>query len=64
LQQPEAAHVSLAKAATIFDTQLPKLESGDLGSDWRDWIIARALLAEARSLIKDGAASENNQTKP
>ncbi|MFO1514299.1 MAG: ECF-type sigma factor [Verrucomicrobiota bacterium] len=48
LKEPSAARVSLAKGMTIFETQLPKQESGDLGGDWRDWIIARALLAEAR----------------
>jgi hypothetical protein len=30
-----------------------KLESGDLGNDWRDWIIAGALLAEAKSMIEE-----------
>jgi WD40 repeat protein/tetratricopeptide (TPR) repeat protein len=42
---------ALAKGAQIIDTQMPKLESGDLGDIWRDWIIAHALLKEAKGLI-------------
>jgi hypothetical protein len=29
----------------------PKLSSGDLGGDWRDWIIAHALQFEAKKMI-------------
>jgi len=64
LDQPEAARAALAKGAAIFETQLPKLESGDLGGDWRDWIIARALLAEARTLINGEAKGKSDQAKP
>jgi len=64
LQQSEAARASFAKGMTIFETQLPKLESGDLGGDWRDWIIARTLLAEARVLIQGASGPEHHQTKP
>jgi eukaryotic-like serine/threonine-protein kinase len=51
LNQPEPARAQLARCAADFETKLPKLERGDLGEDWRDWIIARALLSEARGLI-------------
>jgi serine/threonine protein kinase/Tfp pilus assembly protein PilF len=55
LKEPEAARASLAKANMIFETKLPKPDSGDLGRDWRDWIIVRSLLAEARLLIEGNA---------
>jgi len=31
---------------------LPKLESGDLGDGWLDWIIAHALMREAQAMIE------------
>ena len=52
LQQPEAARTSLIQAESTFASKLPQLESGDIGGDWRDWVIARALLTEAQALIK------------
>lgn len=64
LQQPEAARASLARAVTLFQTRLPKLESGDLGDDWRDWIIAHALIIEAETLIATGTNSQTEAKKP
>jgi hypothetical protein len=32
---------------------MPKLESGDLSKDWRDWIIAHALLKEAATIMDE-----------
>jgi len=52
LGQLDTARASLDKAEEIEQTQLPKMESGDLGSSWIDWIVAHALLKEARELIK------------
>jgi WD40 repeat protein/tetratricopeptide (TPR) repeat protein len=49
LQESRAA---LDNAVKIIDTKLPKLESGDIGDTWSDWIIAHALLKEAKELIK------------
>jgi hypothetical protein len=51
-KQAEEARANLAQAAQTFETKLPKLESGDLGGQWRDWIIARILLQEATALIQ------------
>jgi tetratricopeptide (TPR) repeat protein len=42
---------SLAKGAKIIETSLPKLESGDIGDGWTDWIIAHTLLNEAETLF-------------
>ena len=48
------ASATLAKAVEIAETKLPKLDSGDLGVGWRwlDWIIAHALMREAKALIQ------------
>ncbi|MCW1922456.1 serine/threonine-protein kinase [Luteolibacter arcticus] len=54
LKQFDAARAHLAGSSAAF-AKLPSLESGDLGGDWRDWIIARTLLAEARTLIEGSA---------
>jgi eukaryotic-like serine/threonine-protein kinase len=51
LQHKSEANTALAKGQEIAN-KMAKLESGDIGSGWRDWIIARALLKEATSLIK------------
>jgi hypothetical protein len=50
LNQIEEARSSLAKG-TAVEAELPKLESGDIGTIWRDWIIAHVLMDEARQLI-------------
>lgn len=51
LQQYDAARAAFANGVAL-EAKLPKLESGDLGNDWRDWIIANALLAEAKTLLE------------
>ncbi|HOX60283.1 MAG TPA: hypothetical protein PLC99_25685, partial [Verrucomicrobiota bacterium] len=59
LKQPDEARNSLAQAAQIFETNLPKLESGDLGENWPEWLSARILLREADSLIVDKSPGGN-----
>jgi Flp pilus assembly protein TadD len=56
LQQIEQARASLAKGAEI-EQKLPKLESGDLGEGWIDWIIAHALMREAKAMIESQPAT-------
>jgi Flp pilus assembly protein TadD len=51
LQQVEQARASLAKGAEL-EQKLPKLESGDIGASWLDWLIAHALMSEAKALIE------------
>jgi serine/threonine-protein kinase len=51
LGQSEPARASLAKGAEI-EQKLPKIESGDLGRYWIDWIFAHTLLSEAQALIE------------
>jgi serine/threonine protein kinase len=56
LNHVDAARTMLADCNQVIE-KLPKLESGDLGSDWRDWIIAHALQSEAKRMIHGEAAS-------
>lgn len=51
-KQTETSRASLKKCTEIVQTELPKLEDGDLGRDWRGWIIAHALQSEAKRLIE------------
>jgi WD40 repeat protein/tetratricopeptide (TPR) repeat protein len=54
MNQAEEAHAALAKGVEI-EQGLPRLDGGDLGDDWVDWIIAHALLREAKALIEGGS---------
>jgi serine/threonine protein kinase len=56
LNQSGEARACLKKSLEVAQAQLPKPEDGDLGQDWRDWIIAHALQSEAKRMI-DGETS-------
>ena len=62
LNQAGEAREALSKATELAGAKLPRLDSGDLGPDWHDWIIAQTLLREAKALI-EGAAKENDKTR-
>ena len=49
--QTNQALAALSDCTNAIDQKLPKLSSGDLGQDWRDWIIAHSLQSEAKRLI-------------
>ncbi|HWV99900.1 MAG TPA: protein kinase, partial [Candidatus Acidoferrum sp.] len=49
--QTNEALTALADCGKVIEEQLPKLSSGNLGGDWRDWIIAHALQKEAEALV-------------
>ena len=51
-KQAGDARAALAKGAEVVETRMPMLQSGDIGEDWTDWIIAHLLLNEAKALIK------------
>jgi hypothetical protein len=57
--QTNEAAAALAKGVAIVETKLPKIESGDLGAFWVDWISTHVLMREAKGLIQDGSASSN-----
>jgi len=52
LKQTDAARATLARGRQIAETKLPKLESGDIGPEWSQWIMARVLMREAAALIE------------
>jgi tetratricopeptide (TPR) repeat protein len=62
LKQSGDARAALAQC-TEAAQDLPTLASGDLGGDWRDWIIAHALLDEARALIPSEPAPDAHPAK-
>jgi tRNA A-37 threonylcarbamoyl transferase component Bud32/tetratricopeptide (TPR) repeat protein len=52
LHQEAQARSSFDKGIAIAETKLPKLQSGDLGDFWENWIIVGALAKEAKELLK------------
>jgi tetratricopeptide (TPR) repeat protein len=52
------AQSALAKANELADTKVPKLEGGDIGDMWADWLLGHALLREARGLIGGQTTSD------
>ncbi|SPE58694.1 putative Mitogen-activated protein kinase kinase [Verrucomicrobia bacterium] len=51
MRDPAAAQGALSQGIEIVITQSPAPDSGDLGRDWPDWLIAQLLLQEAQALI-------------
>jgi WD40 repeat protein len=51
MKQTDEAHVALAKGGHA-ESNLPALDSGELGDIWRDCIIAHTLMGEAKALIE------------
>jgi hypothetical protein len=47
-----------------FEPALPQMATGDLGNRWIDWIIAHALLKEAKALIKGPGAPVADESVP
>ena len=57
LGKTDEARQVLAEAGRLLDEKGPKLESGDLGEVWPDWLCCRILRREAAALI-DGQKAE------
>jgi Flp pilus assembly protein TadD len=62
LDRRDQARAALAKGVEITETKLPKIDSGDLGPDWHDRIIAQTLLREAKALIEESSKA-GDETK-
>ena len=62
LGRPDEARQALSKGTELAQAKLPKLDSGDLGPNWQNWIIAHALLREAKALI-EGSSRAGDGTK-
>src|SRR5262249_18001928 len=60
LNQNTEALNALAKAWGIAEVRMPKFdgESGDLGNEWCEWIVARILLDEAKALVAGQSSSD------
>jgi serine/threonine protein kinase len=54
LEHPGAARPALTDNVQIL--QLPTLELGDIGLDWRDWIAAQVLVREASTQVQPPVA--------
>jgi tetratricopeptide (TPR) repeat protein len=52
LNQPKEARAALAKGNEIANVNLPRIERGNVGVHWFDWITAHALQREAIALIE------------
>jgi WD40 repeat protein/tetratricopeptide (TPR) repeat protein/tRNA A-37 threonylcarbamoyl transferase component Bud32 len=64
LQHTQDAQAALGNGLTIINTRLPKLQTGDLGGAWVDWIIAHALLNEVTSLSPEFVTQTLNSSAP
>jgi serine/threonine protein kinase/Tfp pilus assembly protein PilF len=53
-----AARAALAKATDLAKSKFPTAESGDLGNDWMETLIAQVLLREATTLIEGKMAQK------
>jgi hypothetical protein len=51
LGQAEEAAQSLAEARQMMEAQFPKIESGDIGPNWRGWLGCHIVRREAEALI-------------
>jgi hypothetical protein len=56
LGEADEARQWLEKARGIMETRFPKIESGDLGPGWYDWLSCQIVRREAESLLKTGGA--------
>jgi tetratricopeptide (TPR) repeat protein len=50
--QREAARAALDEGVALVEAQLPASDSGDIGRDWPNWLIAHIFLREAKALIQ------------
>ncbi|HEX4119679.1 MAG TPA: protein kinase [Verrucomicrobiae bacterium] len=52
LRSTVKARDALLSATTIIKNQFPNAESGDIGREWQDWLVARILSGEAQAMIE------------
>ncbi len=61
LDQNDAAQAALAQGIRLADANTPKTKNRDLGIAWSDWIIAQALMREAKALMENKASAEGQK---
>jgi hypothetical protein len=60
LKDSDTAERSLKTAEQIIEQKLPKLESGELGVSWHDWLMCDLIRREAQAMItKSGAPARD-----
>jgi tetratricopeptide (TPR) repeat protein len=52
LKQSDEALSAFANGINIINTEFPEADSGDIGREWQDWLMARILSREAQTLIE------------
>ena len=57
LGQKEAASAALAEGIRLAEVNVSKPKNRDFGLGWGDWIIAQALIREARGLVEGQTAN-------
>jgi tetratricopeptide (TPR) repeat protein len=62
LNQTDEAKTALATAAAIIQNEMPQVEGGDLTDGWRDWLVAHALMREAKALIQLPTVQDHGAT--
>jgi serine/threonine protein kinase len=62
LNHLDEARSALAKGIEIEKEKSPKIESGNLGGNWMDWIITHTLMHEAKELIEGQPAPAAKET--
>ena len=62
LRQVDEAQAALAQGLEMAEAKLPKIESGDLGYSWDEWVFAQVLMHEARTLI-EGSWKTSDESK-
>jgi hypothetical protein len=63
LNQLDNARTTLAYCNKLIEEKMPKFGQ-DLGDDWPDWIIAHALLSEAKGLIEGQPPAASGPANP
>jgi hypothetical protein len=53
LHQNEPAREAFSAGKELAQKKLKRLETGEVGYEWIDWLIAHALMREAQALITD-----------
>jgi hypothetical protein len=61
LKQPDLARAAMSEGLDILQTKLPTVESGNLGPNWNEILIANILSHEAKNLIEGASVSSKHQ---
>jgi eukaryotic-like serine/threonine-protein kinase len=56
LRKVDQARETFAKALQTVETRFPKTGKGGLDDQWNDWVIAHALMREAKALVRADSA--------